>query len=885
MQRNKYLLNLLLILVSLSPLVVKTQMVEQSTVIHSPINNGQVPLAETSGNYYYVDNGSGSDSTFNLIKYSPTGSPIWTKAIYVGAPLTTKGYPYDMTFDNAGNILVAGMSYMPSVGGYPVLSCVSASGMLLWERYYVVPGFTDFGAAKKVEVDGSGNIYLAVDCEFTAGDIDFGLVKCNSVGMMTDYNVYETGVTGVAALQSLSLTDAGNITTSFSITFDTLKVNFFDFDLDPLHAPVHFKGSFYTSSLSTSDKGAVICGYVSDSAGTVITKLDSLGDTVYRKLIHPGSAYLGYSAEDTSGNVLIGGTYQIGGLFAAFVDKVSPTGTVLWSTPYDSPLGTYNEYVYGLDILADQSVIMAGLKEVAPGGSSYMKQIFIGHFSPTGVQTDQLEHVYSVPFLGGGGVLSVAENGNIAFSFARMTSEYWVLNACAGSCSYNLTGRVWRDDNLNCIQDGAEPGIAGAVVYTTTPVTFAITNASGDYYMYVPPGGYNVIQYIPPAFGGTCPPTGMYPVIVGAGVTSGINFGDTMNTVAADLRTAIFPGWSAPGFSHHSYVHYSHDGGVTVNGMVRYDQDPWLTFVSSTPTPDSISGAEYFWKLPGFAAGDIGFIDIINDVDTAITFGDTIVYHSEITPMVTDLYPADNIAHEVCDIFTPYDPNDKNGSPKGAGPTGLIAAEDSLISYTIRFQNTGTAPANNVVVMDTLDSDLDIAQFKMSGASHPYTVELFGSGVVRWTFSGIMLPDSGADEPGSHGYILYTLPQKKGLPIGTEFTNSASIYFDFQPPVKTNTSLHTLGMLLASEAPQQSGGFTVYPNPFSEEVFVQWDATLSTGRVKLELLDISGRKLSETEVDASLGYARTGTEHLVSGIYLMRIVGADEVRTVKLVKR
>ena len=54
-------------------------------------------------------------------------------------------------------------------------------------------------------------------------------------------------------------------------------------------------------------------------------------------------------------------------------------------------------------------------------------------------------------------------------------------------------------------------------------------------------------------------------------------------------------------------------------------------------------------------------------------------------------------------------------------------------------------------------------------------------------FQDIHLVDSFHNEPQSHGYITYRIKPKNNLVIGDVINNSASIYFDFNAPVITNT--------------------------------------------------------------------------------------------------
>ncbi len=139
-----------------------------------------------------------------------------------------------------------------------------------------------------------------------------------------------------------------------------------------------------------------------------------------------------------------------------------------------------------------------------------------------------------------------------------------------------------------------------------------------------------------------------------------------------------------------------------------------------------------------------------------------------------------------------FDPNDKIGYPKGFCAAHYIRA-DQNIEYKIRFQNTGTDTAFNIVVVDTLSLFLDPTRVKPGASSHPYDFEINGEGVLEFSFANVMLPDSNVNEQASHGFVKFTVSQKHDLPTGTLVNNTAAIYFDFNEPVLTNMYSHTIG--------------------------------------------------------------------------------------------
>ncbi|MEZ4957057.1 MAG: cohesin domain-containing protein [Saprospiraceae bacterium] len=139
-----------------------------------------------------------------------------------------------------------------------------------------------------------------------------------------------------------------------------------------------------------------------------------------------------------------------------------------------------------------------------------------------------------------------------------------------------------------------------------------------------------------------------------------------------------------------------------------------------------------------------------------------------------------------------FDPNDKTGYPKGFCAAHYIRA-DQDIEYKIRFQNTGTDTAFNIIIIDTLSNFLSPASVRPGSSSHPYEFELLGEGVVKFSFPNAMLPDSNTNEPASHGFVKFTVSPQPNIPMGAVIENYAAIYFDFNNPVYTNTYRHTVG--------------------------------------------------------------------------------------------
>lgn len=161
-------------------------------------------------------------------------------------------------------------------------------------------------------------------------------------------------------------------------------------------------------------------------------------------------------------------------------------------------------------------------------------------------------------------------------------------------------------------------------------------------------------------------------------------------------------------------------------------------------------------------------------------------------------------------IIDAFDPNEKSVEPGGI--TSIHAVQPGTrLDYLIHFQNCGTDTAFDIVLIDTLSPYLDVTTLHFGAASHPYTTSFLPGVVpiVKFTFQNILLPDSSTNEPGSNGFVSYSVYPDSACPLNTVIENFADIYFDFNLPVRTDTAWITLSTF------QPSGNST-------DSVFTQW---------------------------------------------------------------
>ena len=202
-----------------------------------------------------------------------------------------------------------------------------------------------------------------------------------------------------------------------------------------------------------------------------------------------------------------------------------------------------------------------------------------------------------------------------------------------------------------------------------------------------------------------------------------------------------------------------------------------------------------------------------------------------------------------------------------------MLAANRPIQYTIDFQNTGTDTAFRVLLRDILPNHLNVSTFRPGFASHPYHWEIRGGDTLEVLFFPIMLPDSNVNEAGSHGWFSFEMEQKPDLPDGTTIENTASIVFDYNPPIVTNTVLHTIGQLTVSvdDPPAMGAHWQVLSNP------ARYAATFRAlefvaGEKRFELSDALGRVVrTEYFLGQAFEFRR---DNLPGGLYYFRITDA-----------
>ncbi len=255
------------------------------------------------------------------------------------------------------------------------------------------------------------------------------------------------------------------------------------------------------------------------------------------------------------------------------------------------------------------------------------------------------------------------------------------------------------------------------------------------------------------------------------------------------------------------------------------------------------------------------------------------------------------ISEECLTILDSYDPNDKLAQPRGWSEQNCVL-NNEILNYKIRFQNTGSDTAYKVVLIDTLSPHFDLESFEIGTASHRFDWQLLGDNqhsLLVCTFENIMLPDSLKDPVGSQGFVDFSVRLKPNLPPATQITNSADIYFDFNSPIQTNTTLHTVCELplpdpqLKTKVKQghvfdSQINILCYPNPVQNELTLRltqsgWD---TFNNLEVLFWDLTGRHINTYLIEPNENQVfetKISLSDLSAGIYIVELRSNGSIKS------
>lgn len=351
------------------------------------------------------------------------------------------------------------------------------------------------------------------------------------------------------------------------------------------------------------------------------------------------------------------------------------------------------------------------------------------------------------------------------------------------------------------------------------------------------------------------------------------------NGVHNDLEIIIVPLQDArPGFDAEYKIIYRNKGNTTLSGNINFTfDDNYMDLLFSNPITDSQSGGSLTWNysdLQPFETREISCIMTLNtpiEPNFPLNAGDILSYSATINPTTNDETPEDNSTNLNQEVVNSFDPNDKTCLE---GETITPDHIGKYVHYLVRFENTGSANAVNVVVKDVIDTTkYNLSSLIPLNASHDFYTRIQNENEVEFIFENIQLP---FDDANNDGHILFKIKTLPSLNVGDNFSNQASIFFDYNPPIITNNETTTIQENLNIDK-FNSSNVIVYPNPTTD--YFKIDNSNNQNIETIELYNIYGKKIKE--FPASQNYK---VNDLSSGIYIIKIKTEQTETKIKLIK-
>ena len=518
--------------------------------------------------------------------------------------------------------------------------------------------------------------------------------------------------------------------------------------------------------------------------------------------------------------------------------------------------------------------------------------------NPSLVCLPQLKRIVTFDF-SGTGITCLPNYGNVTTSNPPLSTvplcDLFNSNGC--TFYWNINGKSYFDSNSNCIYDSSDVGqpnmhillykngILHQQVFTKAGGVFSIDQLdTGSYIVRLDSSNL--------PFDVECPLNFEYNDTITS--TDSLFYG---NDFALRCKNGFDVGaWSMsgrfrPGASRTVFIHAGDvanfynahcasgiSGSITIhlNGPVRYEAPATGALIPALVIGDSV----ITFNVADFGAvNSESAFNIIVHTDSLAVFGSQVCISVSVLPLTGDNNPANNFLSQCFAVVNSFDPNEKEVYPAGdIDPNG-----NRWMTYTIHFQNTGTAPAEHIYVLDTLDANLDLSTFQLLAYSQQPFVQILEGGIAKFNFPNINLADSTSNEPASHGYIQYKIKLKNSASIGTEIKNTAYIYFDFNSPVVTNTTVNTLQLFThVSLLPLTDFPVSVYPNPSHNEFIVYCPKFTAGKKITLKLYDVIGKEIVFENMSAS--QFTFHTSDLPSGIYFLKIESPEGIVMKKMVK-
>ena len=471
-------------------------------------------------------------------------------------------------------------------------------------------------------------------------------------------------------------------------------------------------------------------------------------------------------------------------------------------------------------------------------------------------------------------------------------NEYGYTNSCAvnsyctfvpGGALYQITGTAILDSNSDgCDVSDNRAGLLNFHATNGTVSGHFYSDVNGVINSAVSAGSHTITPVFEHPSYYTVSPTSYTVSFPNASTPYQQDFCITSNGVFNDLEVAILPLVPArPGFEATYKLIYRNKGTAALTGSVdfNYDNDH-VTYGSASVAPNAQGIGALQWSFNDLQPFEIRSVlcTFMINAPTHATFpvnaDDILPFTATVNPLTGDETPNDNVFSLKQVVVNAHDPNDKTCLQ---GNTIEESQVGDYLHYLIRFENTGSASAVNIVVKDVIDTTkYEISSLQPLDASHGYTTRIKNN-VVEFIFENINLP---IDDANNDGYVAFKIKSKDNLVVGDKIENKAEIYFDYNFPIITEKESTEVVNLLSVSDYELDNSIGMFPNPVKAVLNISASSVVK----QVSVFDVQGRQLQQISYTNQQKIRVFNFTDFAKGVYFVKVTSAKGVMVAKINK-
>ena len=732
------------------------------------------------------------------------------------------------------------------------------NGTVLWEHY--VPLLFSHRSVGIYNLDG-GDIVFFINSHMYRYTLDGILVfdilipeiYCEAIHQVT--NGFQIVGHFGSLLKFMKVLDDGTITWNYS----------FDYDPD-----LHFGAMNSVGSNTLFLESGI---FVPEGFNSAMIQFDTAGTVDF--ILHPfGTDY--FDVAGLSEEVLLTRFDNVANYLQKYTTDVVPDWETISDPNTDSLLRIIklesNNYVrlmeangYNMDLSIMESYFYLEYYN-QDGENIFTGEKFLN-------ASNELFHILDFAQVGENKLAYTGHFGNteITTAFILITDTLGVIH------QLNVNGKVFYDENANAIFDAGEIDFENVFIQTDPGINFHITNFDGNYFSSLIDDGIYVNSCLTIPYWDLVEPSSyLYEVneFTGDLTLSNNDFHLSYSYPVTEIYVSLYESGislttdGAEPDMNSAHITVKNLGNQVIDVLDLHLYYPMVNkLISIDPLYESHLDTIIVWTINNLKPFETQGFYALFEADSSIDYVGTTAYvKAELGYVADDIDLANNVASYSNVLDYSYDPNQLTVYPAGIGLNGNISPSVEWLEYQIEFENTGTGYAHDVVVVDTIEDEMVLSSIQMLASSHQFWMEFVSPNIIKWHFDDIELTPPAFDVIKSKGYLKFRIQINGHPPIGTQLSNTASIFFDKNLPIVTNTTINTIYLDMPVDS--DIDPIYIFPNPTADHFTIYFNN--ATGPFDIVAIsDITGKIISTYKVEENVYSMNLYTSVFAKGIYFI----------------